>query len=488
LKKTKEEDSLTVKEKLESGLYGYGEKNTVAEKKHREFISDCVAQGICHWYNIIFKGAFYLESLDRLNELCEGKILAIYNCEFDSFVLSGSPVVIDSEGAMHKSNGPEFKKDFQFRGCKFNLLSICSVYFSGEFLIEGCEIKNKFELRNVSFQKFITRGTTFKGRSLVTSWFFNGAVFEECVFEQEALFQGAVINVFATNAIGAPPMRVLEEGDVKEIDVHTDEPKSFFSNVLFDNVRFEKPELITFESIDFSKADFQLTNLIGVRYLDVKFRQELLNRNGLIHDVRLALEEKKQWSVVINDVKRKYKKASKLEKIFLGKTRRFFKVLVEGIKQLESEVNKNKTKQHLLENNYRNIRMSMEANKDFVIATDFYAGEMDAKRKQLSFIGRNILSVEQLFRLSSNYGQSIKRAICVLSLMLIFQMAFSCWIYSNEPIVDVLEHTVKFFTYQKSDSLGSSKLMSFINSFFRILIPIQVAMLTFAIRNVTRRF
>jgi|TARA_R110002153_G_scaffold234091_8_gene387529 hypothetical protein len=38
-----------------------------------------------------------------------------------------------------------------------------------------------------------------------------------------------------------------------------------------------------------------------------------------------------------------------------------------------------------IENTYRNIRYSLEENKDFGLANDFFVGEMEAKRRQLKW-------------------------------------------------------------------------------------------------------
>ena len=44
-----------------------------------------------------------------------------------------------------------------------------------------------------------------------------------------------------------------------------------------------------------------------------------------------------------------------------------------------------------IENTYRNIRYSLEENKDFGLANDFFVGEMEAKRRQLKWWRLRIL-------------------------------------------------------------------------------------------------
>jgi hypothetical protein len=89
---------------------------------------------------------------------------------------------------------------------------------------------------------------------------------------------------------------------------------------------------------------------------------------------------------------------------------------VRGRRTIYDEVWDRETTAHhapmlpVIEAAYRTIRVSIEDGKDFATASDFYFGEMDARRKQMPALRRYFFSVEALYWLLSGYGTKPVRA------------------------------------------------------------------------------
>ena len=135
----------------------------------------------------------------------------------------------------------------------------------------------------------------------------------------------------------------------------------FEGQASLDEMTFAEPKEVVFKGVNLQDATFRGTDLRGVTFIGNNWYQPELKRHGLIEDLRLR------------GINNYYDKKDPLPD---------------------------------LENSYRNIRFSLEANKDFSLANDFFIGEMDAKRNQLPWLKRQLFSVLALYRLISNYGTS----------------------------------------------------------------------------------
>lgn len=136
----------------------------------------------------------------------------------------------------------------------------------------------------------------------------------------------------------------------------------FDKKVSLNNITFDDSSKVLFKGVNLQNATFNGTDLRGVTFIGNNWYQPKLKRNGLKDEIRYLDEmnnyyDKKEW--------------------------------------LPN-----------LENTYRNIRFSLEENKDFGQANDFFVGEMEARRRQLPFFKRHFLSVIAAYKLISNYGTS----------------------------------------------------------------------------------
>ena len=178
-----------------------------------------------------------------------------------------------------------------------------------------------------------------------------------------------------------------------------------------------------------------------------------------------------------------------------------------------------------IENTYRNIRYSLEENKDFGLANDFFVGEMEAKRRQLKWWRRWLLSVPAVYKIFSNYGTSPLRVLLWLSL-LTFLNAYHLWdysIYANESLIEmntsevdvssslngfealmnsikinvegirgVLTYSIQTLTLQKDkleifDNLPKNSPVYLINTLCAVIGPIIIALFAVSIRTRIKR-
>ncbi|NOQ51313.1 MAG: hypothetical protein GQ578_03695 [Desulfuromonadaceae bacterium] len=114
----------------------------------------------------------------------------------------------------------------------------------------------------------------------------------------------------------------------------------FHGTVNFTDVDFRRPDRTKFINVDLNKATLIGADLKGVHFYDVNLWQPSLRRQGLYDEV-YAIETQDR-----------------------GYLKRMLPRLEAG---------------------YRNLRITLEENKDYATATDFYIGEMESRRRQKSF-------------------------------------------------------------------------------------------------------
>ena len=340
------------------------------------------------------------------------------------------PAIVDARGASFQSiflSHVIFEKPVDISQCKIH----------GSVRIQGCKFSNRLAMENVHFldcdfshivvsEEFVADDSIFSGNFKATGVFSSRASFIRCHFSKKAHFfstksytlsvSSGVIGMSSTGAnlvvtkgpthshiekiialfrslydllyvrlkklkrmilmtIFAYRDRLLEMikrsiRQYREKVPHT--RKGVTSYYLFggaaflNDMTFSEPKEVVFKGVNLQNASFRGTDLRGVTFIGNNWYQPELKRNGLIEDVRLR------------DINNYYDKKEPLPD---------------------------------LENSYRNIRFSLEANKDFGLANDFFVGEMDAKRSQLSLLKSKMLSVLALYRVISNYGTSPIRCL-----------------------------------------------------------------------------
>lgn len=137
--------------------------------------------------------------------------------------------------------------------------------------------------------------------------------------------------------------------------------------------------------------------------------------------------------------------------------------LVEEIHYRNSQISYGKRKLlPSLEYTYRNIRFALEASKDFASANDFFIGEMDAKRRQLSFFGRHFFSVDALYNIVSKYGTSPFRCFVwfLMFTMLHIVLISSQINLENDGLYEEFFSSLSFFY----DEISVSHIEKVINS------------------------
>jgi uncharacterized protein YjbI with pentapeptide repeats len=217
------------------------------------------------------------------------------------------------------------------------------------------------------------------------------------------------------------------------------------------DVVFLKPDQTTFSQVDLSHVYFRGTNLRGIRFLGVVWWQPRLERNGLYDELFIRLSK---------DGPFRYQNLP------------------------------------VLEETCRNARVALEENRSFGIASDFYVGEMEAARAQLSFLKRHLFSVAALYRFVSRYGTDVGVALRVLALLYSLHLAGTLAIQFGDGatlsvgvISEATLRSFKVLMQQNPETITSigSHFQAWLDAAFRVLGLIQVAMVALAFRSRIKR-
>jgi len=232
----------------------------------------------------------------------------------------------------------------------------------------------------------------------------------------------------------------------------------FESEVQMQDVDFREPERTRFYMVNFSKAYLAGTNFRGVHLQDI-------------------LWQKKRGRKVVYD------------ECFLRSGERSFK------KYYGSRV----------EDLYRNLRVAFENNKDFLTASDFYIGEMDIARLRKPLLERYFFSVNALYKYLSNYGTSPVRAFIIFLIMVIIHAVLTWTIVQDNNIVvtaftfklpysrievinSYIVNSIKVLTLQRIGSfINFGGWQNILDTLFRIIGPVQLALLVLSLRSKVKR-
>jgi hypothetical protein len=218
-----------------------------------------------------------------------------------------------------------------------------------------------------------------------------------------------------------------------------------------ESVVFMKPDQTAFQSVDLRRVRFRGTNLRGVRFLDVDWWQDKLGRHGLFEEV---------WFHELTD--------GPLRHEFLP----------------------------VLEETCRNARVALEENRSFDMASDFYIGEMDARRMRLGLWRRHFFSVPAIYRFVSNYGTNVGWALRILVYFYLLHVAATLFIASHAASLNVSDQLID--TALRSllvlPLLATNPALpivtgaqAWVDVAFRFMVPIQIAMLALAFRSRIKR-
>lgn len=262
------------------------------------------------------------------------------------------------------------------------------------FRMTGTTFHNRFEARQFGFEGDVWWGAIVTGK----------ADFSESVFRARAAFSGAFSEaIFAACSFGDYTSfrggwnRVIVPGAVAQRD---EVMPLFVAGGSFEGVDFKRPERVSFAHVDLSKVRMTQADFSGVSFIGVQWPQ--IGRRQSLYDEKWITETKApedQW-------------------------------------------------RPRLESAYRNIRVSLESSKDFNTASDFYIGEMTARRKQLSRWRANLFSIPAVYRYSSRYGCAPGQAFCVLlGLLIAYALLWGAMHFrlghcppDEKMVVDVIKH------------------------------------------------
>lgn len=468
-KKTIEPNQVAIN--LNKQKYGFGNR-VVDESSVKLFLDDCKKFNFYNWNNISFVPKFEL-----LSYSCPSN-LEIKNCKFINLKLLNV----------------KFKGSVLFYDCDFTKVQFANIKSNSRFIIEECTFDQEV-LIDGKFKHAEYKGCEFKGAVTFRGHYEESVLFMNCRFLDKAKWMGmltltgnasgTMLRFISSSGVNFKPKdknlsfywamikgfigksrerfkqfyviaskQIINKIEVKIKEVigryfisdSTAISKLFDGTAHFQDVDFSRPDQVYFSSVNLSRTIFSGTDLRGVHLEGVDFYQPLLGRHGLIGEVSQL------------NIKNKLSNSYSLPK---------------------------------LESAYRKMRVCLEESKDFGIATDMYVGEMEAKRKQLHFLRRNIFSTEALFRLVSNYGQSAIKAFLVLGALIIIHFYISTNLLGHIGLSgffdEDVKQTLRVVSFQNVDRDKSETYLGMIDTLFRILVPIQAGMFALALRIKIKR-
>lgn len=399
-------------------------------KKLQELIDDGIGD---------FRGLDFPENFNVSNSMLKFEnIENIEKVDFTGSVfgeVSFENIIFDCEVNF---NSITVNNNFKLLSCTFN--QPCS--FNGATFKESVRFISEFKditnFRSCDFMKSVT----FKGN------FYGDVYFNSSVFHENALFEGQRIFSIKPQSVELDASQRLQRNVTRifswvasEVFGRAHTSKSLFHSVVeLALVDFRRPDRVRFNQVDLSKAILILTDFSNVQLYDVKWYQPKLKRNGLYEESQLETN---------NDFK----------------YRRF--------------------RRPQLEMTYRNIRKTLESQKDYDLASDFLVGEMEQKRKQLHPL-KKWFSIINAYDLLSQYGTRPLRVGLWLSLAITSHFAFTYHVTSHNLAESGLR-TLQIITFQRLEvSLLLSQ--SYVDATLRLLAPFLLAILAMTIRARIKRF
>lgn len=252
---------------------------------------------------------------------------------------------------------------FAALSCNFTEVNFSSATFNGPAEFKGC-----------TFTGLTCSGADFAGDLLWSSIVNGPATFSQCRFRQPVRiwgqfngpafwgqssfydsieFTGGWIGNLSTNAGKAP---------VEQYESHG----LFAGETSLQSIDFRRPERARFSKVNLGTAYVVDTDFRGVSFHDVTW-PTIQSRRAIYDEI---------W----------HSKLKIPHPPVIGK----------------------------LEPAYRTIRICYEEGKDFSTASDFYVGEMEARRRQFPWYRRYLLSIEAMYCFLSGYGCNSMRAFVVL--------------------------------------------------------------------------
>lgn len=367
----------------------------------------------------------------------------------------------------------DFKIDYHIdlSHSTFGKIDISQIDFSEQINLSSCQFLKAIDLSQIEFNSiFLCENSTFKGATKIFSTFKGRANFNHSDFHDRTSFLGSFDNTasfqsctFRDSITFRGGMDItFNAGSVERARKSTRVRRLFNNEVGMQNVNFLCPDRVKFVGTDMSWLFLVGTDLKGVHLYDTIWFQQKLKRNGLYDEVFALKQSDKDYRNYI-------------------------------LPQIES--------------GYRKVRVALEENKDYSFASDFYIGEIEIRRKRKHIIKEHFLSIEAFYNALSLYGTSPLQAARMFLWFFLLHFLISFFLYqasSNHPIFDFYSfeslktvlnevlpygiNSLKILTLQHfGNFIENGLFQSLIDTIFRIIGPIQIALLVMALRNKIKR-
>lgn len=399
-----------------------------------------------------------------------------------------------------------FKEAIDFSNSSFDgSVALRGVTFSSQTKFDRCRFGGSTDFLNVKFLEPATfHRAEFAGRTVLRANFAKGVNLNEAVFKDSVTFTGwrnVNLRVGAALTLGlaghlsvsgagttSPPTTMQRIGialrqfrvsvlqwftaakkrmghirtKIRDItrgwlrrfarsDRDTEDFRVFAGDSQLQSVIFMKPEQTVLADVDLSDVYFRGTNLRGVRFLGVSWWQPKLRRNGLRDELFIRLS---------GDGPFRFKNLPVLQDLC------------------------------------RNVRVALEENRDFEVASDFYVGELEARRARLGALGRHLFSIPAAYRAVSRYGTSVGTAFRMLLWYLLLHASVTTMLESESPSNDLfgapwdaLRRSIQVLIFQSTNfQWGNEPPAQFIaDTLLRVIGVVQIAMLVLAFRSRIKR-
>lgn len=341
-----------------------------------------------------------------------------------------------------------FSEQINLSSCLFlSAIKVSQIKFNSSFLCENSSFKDDTRIFSTFKGRANFNHSDFYGRTNFGGSFDNEASFQNCTFHDSITFRGG---------------RDINVGSAKQPKDSIKVRRLFNKKVGMQDVDFRRPDRVKFVGTDMSWLLLVGTDLKGVHLYDTTWFQPILKRNGLFDEVYALTTTDKDYRNYI-------------------------------LPRIES--------------GYRNVRVALEENKDYSFASDFYIGEIEIRRKRKHIIKRHFFSIEAFYNALSLYGTSPLRAtrmflwffllhfLISFFLQQTFSKQFIFDFHSFESLKLVLNqiltfcnNSLKILTLQRFGNFAEVGLsQSLIDTIFRIIGPLQIALLVMAMRNKIKR-
>lgn len=370
-------------------------------------------------------------------------------------------------------------KKLDLRWSITNDITINNVSFNDEVDMRHTTASGNFHISKTIFRKkFKAAGSTFHKSTQINAEHSGSTYYNQCNFHGPVLFTGSINGTTSFHEATFHDTTIFRGGRSVHVtqnlapakDKKTDNSITlnwlFNSETLITEVDFRHPERVKFISTNLSQVKFVGTNVKGVNFEYTNFYQSYLKRQGLFDEVDTLLM-----------------KDPSLQKYLWPR----------------------------IEVEYRNFRVAMEENKNYATASDFYIGEMETRRHQMTYPRKYFFSIAAIYNALSEYGTNPSRAARIFLLLILLHLSLTMYFgpppreaynkafsaTSTTPLITntfgtlllYFTNSLKILSLQRGPEVLETKSLNsnIIDSVFRIIGPAQLALIALSFRSKIKR-